>query len=73
MVGLAAVLLAIRDAGLDPAGFAASEAQLHEVLPSVSQLGKAMRSYGAVSCGQIMGYWAGDKTATKSGGGVTAT
>jgi hypothetical protein len=57
----------------DEAGFAAADRRLHEVLPSLAQLGKSLRSYGAVECGRMMGFWAGDKSAGKPGGGVTAT
>ncbi|MBV9097372.1 MAG: hypothetical protein JO079_04875 [Frankiaceae bacterium] len=58
---------------LDPNAFDLAERRLHELLPSLSQLGKALRAYGAVHCGLIMAIWAGDKSASKSGGGVTAT
>lgn len=59
----------------DADAFDAADRQLHEVLPSLAQLGKAMRAYGAVHCGLIMAIWSGDKSAAKagSGGGVTAT
>jgi len=57
----------------DPDAFDLADRRLHELLPSLSQLGKAMRAYGAVHCGLIMAIWAGDKSASKSGGGVTAT
>jgi len=57
----------------DADGFDLAERQLHELLPSLAQLGKAMRAYGAVHCGLIIAIWAGDKSAAKSGGGVTAT
>jgi hypothetical protein len=60
-------------ANRDAASFDLADRQLHELLPSLAQLGKAMRSYGAVHCGQIMAIWAGDKSASKSGGRVTAT
>jgi hypothetical protein len=57
----------------DADSFDLADRQLHELLPSLAQLGKALRSYGAVHCGLIMAIWAGDKSAAKSGGGVTAT
>ncbi|MDQ1685963.1 MAG: hypothetical protein QOC82_2700 [Frankiaceae bacterium] len=57
----------------DADAFDLADRQLHEVLPLLAQLGKALSSYGAVHCGLIMGIWAGDKSASKSGGGVTAT
>jgi hypothetical protein len=60
-------------ANRDVDSFDLAERQLHELLPSLAQLGKALRAYGAVHCGLIMAGWAGDKTAAKSGGGVTAT
>jgi hypothetical protein len=57
----------------DPDAFDLAARRLHELLPSLAQLGKALRTYGAVHCGLIMAIWAGDKSASKSGGGVTAT
>lgn len=54
----------------DPDGFALADRRLHELLPSLAQLGRALRAYGAVHCAVIIGVWSGDKTATKSGGDV---
>jgi len=36
-----------------------SQEQIHEVLPSLRALSSALRSYGAVSCGLIVGVWSG--------------
>ena len=56
-----------------PDAFDLAERQLHELLPSLAQLGKALRAYGAVHCGLIMAIWSGDKSAKSGGGGITAT
>lgn len=39
----------------------AASDQIHSLQPSLRTLGKDLRSYGAVSCGQIIGIWGGNK------------
>src|SRR5581483_242491 len=51
--------------------FTKASGQIHDVLPSLRALGSAMRSYGAVNCGEIIRVWGSAKRAPTSSSSTT--
>lgn len=52
----------------DPAGYQVAVVKVRTLLPSLAQLSKALRSYGAAGCGNVMDGWAGVKSPASKGG-----